>query len=163
MAEESRVKDFAKMPGMTVAMGMKQTHVSTSCWRDSCLKEERIRQEWVKTFRPQLIAEEREIVERVKSREAERRELAASAPERGLLYDGVSKDGKGRIAYLKARRLLPPQERFGTTVTASHETGWRCLELPPPRPDGIPSFGRKPVIKNGFYRRTIGGSLAPHI
>jgi hypothetical protein len=158
---ERPVKDLSKDPATTVAMGMKQTHVSTECWRDSCRKELRIRDEWVRTFKPELSREEAELVERVRAREEAKREAAHSVPERALLMDGVSKDGKGRIAYLKARRQLTPQERFGlATVTASQEAGWRCLELLPPRPEGIPSYGRKPVIQNGFYRRGLGGSLA---
>jgi hypothetical protein len=161
MADTTRpVRDLTKDPTMTVAMGMKLTQVSQDCWRGSCEKEQRIREEWYKTYRPTLCREEDDIVARVNARDAERLATIKADPTRRLLGEGVSKDGKGRIAYLKARRNLPPQERFGTPMTASHETGWRCLELPPPRIDGLPTYGRKPVIKNGFFRRTIGGSLA---
>ena len=154
------VKDLSKDPVLTVAMGMKPTRVSQECWRASCEKEIRIRRDWVSTYRPELRADQEDVVARFLAREEAKKEAALAVPERALLLEGVSKDGKGRVAYLKARRMLTPQERFGSqTLTASQETGWRCLELPPPRPDGLPVYGRKPVIKNGFYRRTMGGSL----
>lgn len=153
------VKDLTKDPCMTVAMGMKQTAVSVACWRAAISKEQRLREEWIRTYMPELERRERDIVERFKAKE-EAKKNAPPTPERSLLFDGVSKDGKGRIAYLKARRELPPQERFGGQLpTASMELGSRKPE-PPVRIEGLPSYGRKPVIKNGFFRRTIGGSLA---
>lgn len=36
-----------------------------------------------------------------------------------LLYDGVSKEGKGRDAYLSARRRLSPTKRFNRPITSS--------------------------------------------
>uniref|UniRef100_A0A7S1PP34 Sperm microtubule inner protein 1 C-terminal domain-containing protein n=1 Tax=Neobodo designis TaxID=312471 RepID=A0A7S1PP34_NEODS len=159
------VKDLQKEPAMTVAMGMKLTQTSQECWRVACSKEARIRDEWVRTYMPELERREKEIAQRYNEREAERHAKALATKERQLLLDGVSKDGKGRIAYLKARRNLTPQERFGdATVTASQEAGWRVMSQPAPeRIPGMPSYGRKPVIKNGFFRRTIGGSLTQAI
>ena len=155
-------KDLSKNPAMTVAMGMKQTHTSQQCWRVACSKEARIREEWMRTYMPELEKKEQAIAASYKEREAERHAKTLANPDRQLLLDGVSKDGKGRLAYLKARRNMTPQERFGdATVTSSQEAGWRSMTVhTQERVPGMPSYGRKPVIKNGFFRRTIGGSLS---
>ena len=166
MADSRPVKDLSKDPTYTVAMGMKLDRVSQDCWKASCDRERRIREEWQRTYRPDVEERDREIVQRYLASEAERKQRTLTNPARSLLLDGVSKDGKGRLAYLKARRDLPPQERFGldSTVTSSHEVGWRVQTAQAntllARSDGVPSYGRKPGIKNGFFRRTIGGSLS---
>ena len=139
----------------TVAMGMKMSRVSATCWKDSCRKEERIRDEWRRLYDPSYVDREGEIIQRVMEREKAKKEAAATRPERALLFDGVSKDGMGRKAYLKKRLELPPQERFaGQQLTASHVVGWNSLEVPPPKTDGLPSYGHKPVIDSGFFRKT---------
>ena len=151
-------KDYSKEPSMTIAMGMKMNIVAAECWRMSCLKEERIRDEWKRKYQPQLEAKEDEIVRRYLESEEQKKKLPRP-PEFALLSEGVSKDGKGRKAYLKARLATQLQDRQAQPMTISQTVGWRCLSIPPPRDDALPSFGRKPVIKNGFYRRSLGGSL----
>jgi hypothetical protein len=132
----------AKLTG-TVAMGMKMSRVAASCWVDSCRKEEKIREDWQRLYDPEHSDKEADIIKRVMEREKERHQRAESSPERKLLYDGVSKDGMGRKAYLKERLKLPPQQRFGNPTTASQVVGWDSLRVPPPRNPDLPSFGHK--------------------
>lgn len=144
---------------ITVAMGMKMSHVSTECWRNQVRKETQIHDDWKKVYQPDWLEKEREIIARVQAREAAKKS-AAPPPERSLLYDGVSKDGKGRGAYLKLRHLREPKDKFSFPVTEAQEVGWSLQNVVPPPRSVAFNNGRKPVIKNGFYRYTIGGRLS---
>lgn len=153
--------DPANRPCKTIAMGMKPSRVSMDCWRATCQKEAKITQEWKTQYCPDLIETEKRIAADVHRRDEEKR-AQPRPPEFSLLAEGVSKDGKGRKAYLKERWRLNPQDRYDTPATSSQSIGWRSVEIPPPRPEGLPSYGHRPVIQNGFFRRTLGGSLSPH-
>lgn len=118
-------------PTMTIAMGLKQTHNASVCWRDQVSKEEKLRHEWNNTYRPDWEDAEKEIIERVKEREQRKKEEAVSRPERQLLLDGVSKEGKGRVAYLAERNKLYPQEKQDHPLTMSQAVGWAATQPPP--------------------------------
>ncbi|XP_048410626.2 protein ATP6V1FNB-like [Stegostoma tigrinum] len=47
---------------------------------------------------------------------------------RALLYDGCSKEEKGRYQYLKARTKKGPSEKYNHAITSSWEYGWRLGE-----------------------------------
>lgn len=115
-------------PTMTIAMGLKQTQNATVCWRDQVSKEEKLKHEWNNTYRPDWEQEERSIIERVREREVLQHEEANKRPERPLLYEGVSKEGRGRIAYLHERNKLYPQEKLEHPLTASQEVGWAATQ-----------------------------------
>lgn len=117
-------------PTMTIAMGMKMTHASTECWRTQVAKEKRLKDEWSNTFRPGWEQEELDIIERVRQREEEHKQAALARPERQLLLDGVSKQGKGRAAYLAERHKLYPQEKWEHPETMSMAVGWEATKLP---------------------------------
>uniref|UniRef100_A0A8C5QYW7 Sperm microtubule inner protein 1 C-terminal domain-containing protein n=1 Tax=Leptobrachium leishanense TaxID=445787 RepID=A0A8C5QYW7_9ANUR len=42
-----------------------------------------------------------------------------------LLYDGFSKEGKGRSMYLKRRKQFAPEEKYPHPVLSSWDYGWR--------------------------------------
>lgn len=149
------LREKEKKPAMTIAMGMKMTRDASQCWKDQVQKEMSIREEWKRLYVPESVEQEKEIIERVMEREKAKQDAAKQCPDRELLYDG-----KGRKAYLKSRLTLPPQKKAEQPLTASQSVGWKCLELPPPKNPDLPSFGRKPVIRNGFYRKTLGGTIA---
>jgi len=152
--------DPMNKPCKTIAMGMKPSRVSMDCWRATCQKEKAIAKDWKKQFCPDL-AEKEKIIAGEYLRKQEVIKNEPRPPEFSLLSEGVSKDGKGRVGYLKLRHKLNPQDKLSQPVTSSQTIGWRSIEIPPPRPEGLPSFGHRPVIQNGFYRRTLGGSLSP--
>ena len=147
-----------KKPAMTISMGMKMTLASTECWRAQVAKEQRIKEEWRKMYAPNWTDDEAAIIERVKAREAARKEKA-QVPERALLLDGVSKEGGGRAAYLKARLELHPQSKEVEPLTMSQNVGWRCLEIPPPKSDDM-TFSRKGKAA-GRYKRPGGDEVLP--
>mmetsp|Transcript_103478 Transcript_103478/g.299403 ORF Transcript_103478/g.299403 Transcript_103478/m.299403 type:complete len:190 (-) Transcript_103478:74-643(-) len=69
---------------------------------------------------------------------------------REKLYAGVSREGEGRLGYLRERTKLPPQKRFGSTpMTSSHEIGWS----PPDGEYRASRHAHHPVMEAGFFRR----------
>jgi hypothetical protein len=148
---DPKMREREKKDTMTVAMGMKMTRVSMECWRNQINRETQIREDWIKTYTPSWTEKEKEILARVEERERQKKEKP-QPPERALLYDGVSKDGKGRLAYLKARHQMTPKQKEDEPQTASQAVGWALSGTEPPPPNDLYNFGRKPVIKNGFYR-----------
>jgi hypothetical protein len=145
-------------PTMTIAMGLKQTHNASVCWRDQVTKEERLKREWNNTYNPGWEEEERAIIERVKEREEVKSEEALHRPERSLLLDGVSKEGKGRVAYLAARNQLNPQAKVEQPLTMSQTVGWSATNMPEAKPNdpwrrtkGACGPYRRPVEMEGMF------------
>jgi len=64
------------------------------------------------------------------------------------LYDGFSKEGKGRSLYLTCRKAKGPEAKFPYPVTEAQEVGWRMEER---EPKGKPKHGRSETIRT-FYR-----------
>lgn len=52
-----------------------------------------------------------------------------SPQSRETLYNGLSKEGKGRSQYLKRRTQKMPEERFDYPLLSSWEYGWRLGNL----------------------------------
>lgn len=76
-----------------------------------------------------------------------------SSRAKKLLYDGFSKEGKGRSQYLQYRTATRiPEERFDYTVTSNWEYGWQQrVKLAPPK------YGRSRIVRETFFR--TGGAL----
>jgi len=74
----------------------------------------------------------------------------APTPRQLLLY-GVSREGEGRVAYLRAKAGLGgPHERFGSRQTESHEVGW-VSRLMATQPGS--AFARRPTVQSQFFRK----------
>ncbi|XP_072327337.1 protein SPMIP1-like [Scyliorhinus torazame] len=79
---------------------------------------------------------------------------------RALLYDGFSKEEKGRYQYLKARTKKGPSEKYEFAITSAWEYGWK---LDDDADYKKPSFGRSAKVETTFYRRNgIFSKLAPN-
>jgi len=70
---------------------------------------------------------------------------------RSLLYEGFSREGRGRGRYLRRRNVDDPEQRYRFPVTTSYQYGWDTTELVP-RPSK-PRFGRSSVVNSTFYAR----------
>ncbi|GAB1609715.1 protein ATP6V1FNB-like [Argonauta hians] len=70
-----------------------------------------------------------------------------------LLYDGISRDGKGRVKYLKQRYLEDPENKFSFPVTSGMEYGWNIGELVKNFNIGKSIHGRRCILRDTFYRR----------
>ncbi|KAJ9448224.1 hypothetical protein DIPPA_22989 [Diplonema papillatum] len=147
----------AKVKGKscTHAMGMGASTLAVECWKAQVNKENHIRAEWRKEYAPHLDGFEQTIGDRWTARLNDTKQRISEMDEsvRTILFDGVSKDGAGRAAYLKLRNKECPQRKQSHPLTTSQTIGWQCQELPPVRQSAVSNFGRKPIIKNGFYRK----------
>jgi len=63
---------------------------------------------------------------------------------------GVSKEGQGRSMYLKERKRIGPQERYGRPITSAQEVGWKVPSLT----YSMSPHARKPLIQQTFFRQT---------
>eukprot|EP00435_Cladocopium_sp_Y103_P067670 s412_g30.t1 len=76
---------------------------------------------------------------------------------RDLLYRGVSADGHGRKEYLQRRTRYDIHERYQQPQTEAQLMSLSLRMNPSAlRP---PSFGKKPIIANSFYRTRGAGSF----
>ena len=132
MSGDKPVRDFTKEAGVTVGMGFKgiTEPVSAHCWHLQCQKEQRIRREWIRTYLPEQEKAEESMTQKFREEEVKTPGIFEQK-ERKLLLEGVSKEGGGRVAYLKARKELPPQQRYGDKTTASQAVGAKLRSGPP--------------------------------
>ena len=74
---------------------------------------------------------------------------------RRLLYDGFSKEGKGRYQYLQSRTINnKPEQKYDYPHISQWEYGWKQDEQVELRP---PMHGRNRVVRDTFFRtRGIG-------
>eukprot|EP00992_Anisonema_acinus_P007680 TRINITY_DN3599_c0_g1_i1.p1 TRINITY_DN3599_c0_g1~~TRINITY_DN3599_c0_g1_i1.p1 ORF type:complete len:156 (+),score=23.38 TRINITY_DN3599_c0_g1_i1:41-508(+) len=135
----------------TNAMGLNSTTASIAGWKQLILKEEQAREEWRDRYAADLNRVEDSLIEKVKNRASDL--LPRDDEEDTLLREGISKEGKGRQAFLKERAVKGPQQKFRRPLTESQRIGWTCTQLPPPS-EHAQHFGRKPVIESNFYRKT---------
>jgi len=70
-------------------------------------------------------------------------------PVRSLLYEGFSREGRGRGNYLRRRNRDDPEQRYRGPVTTSLEYGWDVAELVP-QPTK-PKYGRSSLVNRTFY------------
>lgn len=72
---------------------------------------------------------------------------------RDQLYDGFSKEEKGRRQYLKARKDTIPEKKYHFPLCSSWEYGWRINEYVPKRSITNPVYGRRAVVESDFFTR----------
>lgn len=74
-------------------------------------------------------------------------------PTKDKLYEGLSKEGKGRYSYLQTRKDLSPEEKYNLPLVSSWEYGWRLNDVIKIEALKNPIHGRSRVIHDTFYRR----------
>ena len=75
----------------------------------------------------------------------------ADAKTESLLYEGFTKEGKGRYQYLRARTAANPEEKYEFPILSSWEYGWRLRDVN--QTFKTPSHGRSKIVEESFYRR----------
>ncbi|XP_075688499.1 protein SPMIP1 [Rhinoderma darwinii] len=68
-----------------------------------------------------------------------------------VLYDGFSKEGKGRSLYLKVRKQSGPEEKYPHPILSSWDYGWRLGDVV--NEFKSPIHGRSRIVKDTFYSR----------
>ncbi|CAL8076793.1 unnamed protein product [Calicophoron daubneyi] len=71
-----------------------------------------------------------------------------------LLFDGISKEGKGRVQYLRERNKLNVEQKFQYPIASSMIYGWGNTALLTNSGPQQNRHGRERVIEESFYRRT---------
>ncbi|ELT88275.1 hypothetical protein CAPTEDRAFT_122410 [Capitella teleta] len=76
------------------------------------------------------------------------------APERSktLLYDGFTKEEKGRYQYLNHRRLTIPENKYRFPILSNMDYGWGLNDVIKPADISKPDAGRTRIIATTFYR-----------
>lgn len=100
---------------------------ASEAYRQLIMQEAKRRKVWMEKYGREEASRERKKLIQTLEREVIRQknlETLRDDPIRKLLYDGVSKEGKGRAAYLKEQRKKSPVKRYQRPVTSSHEIGW---------------------------------------
>ncbi|XP_032892505.1 protein ATP6V1FNB [Amblyraja radiata] len=79
-------------------------------------------------------------------------EMRGVSPQiRGLLYDGFSKEQRGRHQYLRKRAATLPEDKYYYPVLSSWTYGWRQGDVVGELQ--LPAHGRLRIINNTFFRR----------
>ncbi|KAK6318668.1 hypothetical protein J4Q44_G00098790 [Coregonus suidteri] len=76
---------------------------------------------------------------------------AVTPQTKDSLYQGFSKEGKGRSLYLHTRTQKGPEEKFDYPLLSSWDYGWRLGDYE--RDYRSPANGRSGVVSNTFYAR----------
>lgn len=83
---------------------------------------------------------------------AEMRPVTPGTKEK--LYDGFTKEGKGRYQYLSSRYEKNPEEKFSFPLLSSWEYGWRLGDVIKKEDIKKPKNGRTRIVADTFYTRT---------
>ena len=68
-----------------------------------------------------------------------------------VLYDGYSKEEKGRYKYLNLRKHILPERRYQYPVSSTMEYGWKLDDSG--QKFKAPTFARGKIVEESFYRR----------
>ncbi|CAG5132879.1 unnamed protein product [Candidula unifasciata] len=91
----------------------------------------------------------------------EKSEAVVSLPEmrpvsplvRRTLYDGFTKEGKGRDIYLRQRYDKPPEDKFTFPSCTSWDYGWRLKDSYEGEDKKRSEFGHYCIMEKNFYSR----------
>ena len=73
---------------------------------------------------------------------------------KSLLYDGFTKEGKGRYQYLRRRyQTAIPEEKYQFPLLSSWEYGWRLGDVINKDEIKKPDHGRTRIVNDTFYSR----------
>ena len=88
-------------------------------------------------------------------------EMRPPSPEtRNALFDGFTKEGKGRYQYLRKRYDTIPEKKFTFPILSSWEYGWRLEDVIKKEDIKKPPHGRTRIVSDTFYTRN-GIGIAP--
>jgi hypothetical protein len=71
--------------------------------------------------------------------------------DKDVLYDGFSKEEKGRYKYLNLRKEIPPERKYQYPVSNTMEYGWKLGDSN--YQFNTPTYARGKLIEESFYRR----------
>ncbi|PAA49518.1 hypothetical protein BOX15_Mlig011474g2 [Macrostomum lignano] len=103
--------------------------------------------------------ENQEVLDAIDRLQGDSQELCVemrpiSPKTKQLLYEGFSREGKGRRQYLKQRTDKAPEDKFQFPIVSSWEYGWKLGDVIKIEDIKKPPFGRTRLINDTFYTRT---------
>lgn len=72
---------------------------------------------------------------------------------RDKLYDGITKEEKGRYQYLKERIQTIPEKRYQFPLCSSWDYGWRMEDYIPKDTIKNAEYGRRAIVESDFFTR----------
>ncbi|KAH9600725.1 hypothetical protein LSM04_003058 [Trypanosoma melophagium] len=114
-------------PSVTMAMGLKSSHVASSCWRAQVEAEQRIHANWSAKYDRSEEKTRTDALQHTLEREAAKVEKYRSGNDAlyNILYKKDAANPRCAAAnYLTARKALAPQEKYANPQTSSQEVGW---------------------------------------
>ncbi|XP_064606964.1 protein SPMIP1-like [Liolophura sinensis] len=69
------------------------------------------------------------------------------------LYDGFTKEGKGRYKYLQQRNHVSPEDKFTFPILSSWDIGWRLGDVIKKEDIKKPQYGRTRIVEDTFWTR----------
>jgi len=72
---------------------------------------------------------------------------------KSTLYDGFTKEGKGRYMYLHQRYETIPEQKFAFPTCSSWDYGWRLGDVIKKEDIKKPKYGRNKIVEDTFYTR----------
>jgi len=93
----------------------------------------------------------REIVEQARIGRETEEMRAVDDDSKAALFDGFSREGRGRARYLRQRQQHDPDVKFTYPVASSWEYGWKVSSEMGSY--GRPQHARTAMIKDSFYTR----------
>ena len=70
---------------------------------------------------------------------------------KALLFDGFTKEERGRYQYLRARTAANPEDKYEYPLLSSWEYGWKLNDVA--QTFKTPAHGRSKIVEESFYRR----------
>ena len=92
----------------------------------------------------------RRIIDEARLQFKEEEMLPAKPGQIKKLYDGFTKEGKGRYQYLHERTHMIPESKYTFPILSSWKYGWKLNEEKVP---GRPYNARTKLIADTFYTR----------
>ena len=136
---------------------------ASEAYRQLIKQELNRKKNWMEKYGREQAKEERQMIIQTLQREKERQERMKAMlqdPVRKMLYDGVSKEGKGRLAYLSEQRKKSPVKKYHRPMTSSQEVGWLLdseneysKKYHTETAKYSTQHGRKAVIRDTFLRK----------
>lgn len=72
---------------------------------------------------------------------------------RDKLYQGFSREQKGRYQYLKERKNIIPEKKYLFPLCSSWDYGWQQEDYVPTESIRNPVYGRRAVVESDFFTR----------
>lgn len=72
---------------------------------------------------------------------------------RDTLFDGFTKEGKGRYQYLRKRYDTIPEQKYTFPIISSWDYGWRLDDVMKKEEIKKPTHGRTRIVSDTFYNR----------